>query len=109
MNADESAPGTGETPVSRGAPTVTRASRPCMMRICVHLRSSAVLILPSNAQTLPADEPFDRFVLGQAEFVVELRGRAVAFFGALPEFAVVETGEERLVLLALVLEDRNPL
>ena len=53
----------------------------------------------------PADKAFDRFIFGQAEFVVERSGGAVAVFGALPEFALVDAGEHGLVLLALVLED----
>src|SRR5688500_15820642 len=68
-----------------------------------------VHLFPSRIQPLPAHEAFDRFVLRQAELVIQLGGFAVAFLGALPELAAVVAGEERAVLLAFVLEDGDAL
>src|SRR5436309_3049919 len=78
--------------------------------VCTIMRASINTFLqPASVVGLPADEAFDRFVFGEAKAVVGLRGRAVAVFGALPELAQVGAGEESLVLLRLVLEDRGPL
>ena len=53
----------------------------------------------------PDDRPFNGLVLGQAKFVVKLRGVAVPVLGPLPELADVGAGKQRSVLLQLVLED----
>src|SRR5262245_45682961 len=62
-----------------------------------------------NRHAVPADEGFQGVVLGQADLVVLGGGVGVAVLGPLPEFARVAAGEEGLVLLALVHEDRLPL
>ena len=63
-----------------------------------------------HVQVLPAHEALDGLILGQAQLVVELSGGAVAVLGPLPELArVVGAGEQRRVLLALVLEDGDAL
>src|SRR2546429_5242463 len=74
-----------------------------------HATSSAPRRTLFLIQPFPPDEPFDGFVLRQAELVVEVGGFAVALFCALPELAVVGAGEERFVLLALVLENGDAL
>src|SRR5690606_7708885 len=56
--------------------------------------------------TGPPDERLDRLVLGQAELIVQLRRGAVALLGPLPELTLVGAGEQRLVLLRFVFEDR---
>src|SRR4051794_8238651 len=63
----------------------------------------------SAIHALPADESFNRLILGEPELIVGLSGLAVPLFGALPELAVVGAGEERFVLLTFVLEDRDAL
>ena len=46
-----------------------------------------------SPNAVPADEAFNCFVFGQAEFVVTLCGVCVAVFGSLPEFTHVSTRE----------------
>src|SRR5688572_14788556 len=58
---------------------------------------------------LPPHEAFNRLVLREAELVVLLSGVAVAVLGAFPELALVAAGEQGLVLLTLMLEDRDAL
>src|SRR5580658_10910981 len=52
-------------------------------------------------------EALERVVFGQAQVVVDLGRIPRSFFGSHPEFALVVAGEEGLVLLRFVVEDRQ--
>src|SRR5687768_17347153 len=60
-----------------------------------------------SVQPLPTDKTLDRLVLRQPQLVIKLGRMTISVLRPLPEFArIVRAGEEGLVLLALVLEDR---
>src|SRR5690606_12497876 len=64
---------------------------------------------PRPLAVLPHHVRFHRIVLGKAQAVYDRRRRHVPLLHTLPELAVVEPRERRLVLLRLVLEDRHDL
>src|SRR5687768_11942537 len=73
-----------------------------------HWRSDGAgrdVLLEERLPAFAHDVGFHREVFGQTELIDLARGRLVAVLDALPELAIVETGERRAILLTLVLED----